>query len=118
MTDRDRLIKLFNSIDVMKIPTDNFREHLADYLIENGVIVMPCKVGDIAYTICCHGINKFSIRESIVNKIEIDEFLGFSYTEKIKGNKGIYCCYIMNPNDFGESIFFNKEEAEVALKER
>lgn len=38
---RDRLIELIHSIDVMKFPTENFTEHLADYLIENGVILTP-----------------------------------------------------------------------------
>ena len=56
MTDRDRLIELLKS-DLPNF-TNNVafwhNEHIgefADCLIENGVIVPPCKVGDIVYTI-------------------------------------------------------------------
>ena len=27
-------------------------EHIADYLIENGVVVPPCKVGGVVYSVC------------------------------------------------------------------
>ena len=46
---RDRLIELIHSIDVMKFPTENFTEHLADHLIENGVIMIPCVPKDDEY---------------------------------------------------------------------
>lgn len=46
---RDRLIELIHSIDVMKFPTENFTEHLADYLIANGAILPPCVPKDDEY---------------------------------------------------------------------
>ena len=43
MTDRDRLIKLLN-VDMSGCEGD-YAEEMADYLIKNGIIVPPCKVG-------------------------------------------------------------------------
>lgn len=39
MTQREKLIELIDKLDVMAIPTENFRHGLADYLIGNGVVV-------------------------------------------------------------------------------
>lgn len=39
MTDREKLYELIDSVDIMNIPTENFRHSLADYLISNGVTV-------------------------------------------------------------------------------
>lgn len=47
MTERDRLIELLNTY--MSGCDGDYAEELADYLIANGVIVPPCKVGDTAY---------------------------------------------------------------------
>lgn len=44
MSERDRLIELLNT-DMSGCDGD-YAEELADYLIANGVIVPPCKVGD------------------------------------------------------------------------
>ncbi len=51
MTDRERLLDLINQALLKMKPNFTF-EALADYLLENGVIVPPCKVGDIVYKIC------------------------------------------------------------------
>lgn len=49
MTDRDRLIELIEGWYAN--PTT---EYLADYLLANGVIIPPCKVGDkVAVRACC-----------------------------------------------------------------
>lgn len=39
MTDREKLYELIDSVDIMNIPTENFRHSLADYLLSNGVVV-------------------------------------------------------------------------------
>lgn len=46
---RDRLIKLIQ--DAVKGCAKHWAEIIADYLLENGVIVPPCKVGDTVYQI-------------------------------------------------------------------
>lgn len=52
---RDRLIKLIDdyihNVDVTKWYSEELDEGLADYLIENGVIVLPCKTGAKIYHI-------------------------------------------------------------------
>ena len=104
-SDRDRLIKLINSIDVMKIPTDNFREHLADYLIENGVIVPQCKVGDMVYRIAKDGK---TITKERVGAIHVE------YT--IDNGTGIYDVWWLKDYNIGVTTFLTREEAEAALK--
>ena len=52
---RERLIELlrdtFNYTKGVCIDFDEAVEINADYLLENGVIVPPCKVGDVVYRI-------------------------------------------------------------------
>lgn len=55
MTDRDRLIELINDFAMICQPncdkkiSCNFckEQHLADYLLANGVIVLPCQKGAV-----------------------------------------------------------------------
>lgn len=47
MTDRDRLVELLNA-GMSNFGID-YAEEMADYLIANGVICPPCKVGDTIY---------------------------------------------------------------------
>ena len=52
MTDRDRLIELILNRERVDLPLPiEYQEDLADYLLANGVIVPPCKVGDMVYRI-------------------------------------------------------------------
>lgn len=52
---KERLIELIiQSVDCC---ARNWAETIADYLLENGVVVLPCKVGDIVHSIgysTCH----------------------------------------------------------------
>lgn len=50
MTERERLIELLN-VDMSGCDGD-YAEEMADYLIANGVIVQPCKVGETVYSFC------------------------------------------------------------------
>ena len=96
-----------------RIPiNDNDIGNLADYLLANGGIVLPCKVGDMVYFV-----------------IEDDETEEGKYISKQQINdvstKGIFVsdslseenCECFVPfSDFGESAFHTEEEAERALK--
>ena len=66
---------------------------LADYLIEHGVIVLPCKVGDILY---CESAIKGHITHLKAPNLE---------------------WIVENRELFGKEIFLTREEAEKALKE-
>lgn len=55
---RDRLIELIKASELAHLEDTIMRPHtvssndfLADYLLKNGVIVLPCKVGDVVYYI-------------------------------------------------------------------
>lgn len=112
MTDRERLIekiKLSEKQELLDFLTADLDEaidmsggtqfngtveHLADYLLEHGVIVLPCKVGDI---LCCESVIKGHITYFEAPDLE---------------------WIVENRELFGKEIFFSGEEAEKALKER
>lgn len=113
---RDRLIELINEahcVDVWDYHTDDFKEpnpieELADYLLENGIIVPPCKVGDVVYYL--GGIYNRLIKSAIVEEI-------------ICNSSGVSDLLVTSENGvtFENSIdifYITKEEAENALKER
>lgn len=96
MTDREQLIALLmaGAGDCLGKGISLNCSKLADYLLEHGVIVLPCKVGDTLY---CESAIKGHIT-----------YLKAPDPEWIFENKEI----------FGKEIFLTREEAEKALKER
>lgn len=104
---RDRLIEL---IDEAINDEETSYSNIADYLLENGVIVPPCKVGDIVYVIEDWGY-KQEIKEKEVGVIVIKGTNDFSKElwEDVYG--GVICTFA----DFGKTVFLTKEEAEKYL---
>ena len=113
MTERERLIELLMQGDIAAAKQGVFNccmcrreaETIADYLLENGVIVPPCKVGDMVYIfergsyiipICGQGKPHWEIKI---------EKCSFKY-------------WLLDNHKFGVNMFFTREEAEKALKER
>ena len=70
-------------------------EYLADYLLANGVIVLPCKVGDTVYQIDAERVFKSKIKAFVYDTEN------FAFDERA----------------IGKSVFLTREEAEKALKE-
>ena len=75
MTDRDRLIELINHKQCYGSPVENgvksvSNETLADYLLANGVTVLPCKMGDTVFYIT--GIGHNLIKSAKIKEIIID----------------------------------------------
>lgn len=122
---RDRLIELLKHEFGTKVS-----EITADWLLANGVIVPPCKVGDVVYRLddivwhseCCdcehYYIGGFGDpsecgRTRLGNKhpdcIKI--------VEEVITQKDIYWS-LYSSSGFGKTVFLTKEEAEKALKER
>ena len=95
MTDRERLIDLMIDAKRTEPETGSFADYLADYLLEHGVIIPPCKVGDTVYSIEMRIVDKWV-------KYKVCE-IPFSLTLWENGWK---------------DIFLTREEAERALKER
>lgn len=117
MTERERLIELLKKkydhfCDQCGVNKDSrYTENLADYLLENGVVVLPCKVGDTVYEICERrrsGKWQKAIVERVVHGIEIgiDKIL----TARCGTTTYVYLSRL------GETVFLTREEAEKALK--
>ena len=97
----------------LKFWHDEHIGELADYLIANGVIAPPCKVGDTVYEFFdVRGF--YDINELIVTNIMVginpQKCVLFT-TSKRSGSTDRYfnAC-------FGKTIFFSREEAEKALR--
>ena len=92
---RERLIEILSKPIYPKVGVDP-AEVVADYLLDNGVIVPPCKVGDKVYQ-----TDGTRIYESEVRKIIYD-------TGHIA----------FDEDAIGKSVFLSRDEAEKALAER
>ena len=122
---RDRLIKLLMQGDIAASKQGVFNccmckreaEILADYLLENGVIVPPVKIGDTVYTNC--SMQGWYLRSKDRPYKAKVVYMGINGTKNFMNvvyEKGEY----MLSFDFdkiGKTVFLTREEAEKALKE-
>lgn len=117
MTDRDRLIKLLNeafikSDDNYGMPNTN---QVTDYLVANGVVVLPCNVFDDVYL-----IHNGAIEKCVVEGIHYTKKSSYvrlrPYHQDYLGNWSKY--FTPSIHSFVKTIFPTREEAEKALKER
>ena len=108
---RDRLIEL------LKEQPSRYSEDIADYLLENGVIVPPCKVGDTVYYFSenplCLSVQPYRIYEAEVVRI-VTVGLGTSLVIQIRNEYG--CTEIPDIRSWGITVFATREEAVQALK--
>ena len=132
---RERLIELICNCPSKIMGANMFLEKiaadLADYLIDNGVIVPPCKVGDKVYVIddvfyldsykpYIYHYTK-EVLEFMVRSISVScNSKGF-WTKKIricqvKNGKTTDHQHNINFDDIGKTVFLTREEAEKALK--
>lgn len=88
---------------------------LADYLIENGVIIPPCNVGDTVYEFFdVRGF--YDISEWIVENVVVSvNPLHFGLRCKVKDGKSQKT---WGSDDFGKTLFFTREQAEQKKQER
>ncbi len=108
---RDRLIELLRVPIYPKEGADP-AEVVADYLLDNGVIVPPCKVGDTVYMVTPGG------------KIHEKEVLGATMSFGLNLYDEIWTRWsflskdalVFKDLDIGKTVFFAREEAEQALK--
>lgn len=126
MTERERLVELlFNAETNGK----KIKERVADYLIANGVIVPPVKVGDTVYIkgealeISFMQMSKEETLYCIqLDCGERDCYVCPFYEDEVSW-EGEHDCrtygYIeFTASDIGKTVFLTREEAEKALKER
>ena len=113
---RDRLIELIRTgaykhevtIENYVIPTSDY---LADYLLANGVIVPPCKVGQTVYVISRYYTGSWEMYECSIDNITIYEkntFLSMSSKGKFTFGEEV--------SQIGKTVFLTREEAEQALR--
>lgn len=129
---RGRLVDLINDCRYMEGYGIDLVEKQADYLIENGVIVPPCKVGDTVWAIenVWHLDDKTTwtyhyekeVLEFMVRSISISCNSKGIWTKKfricqVKNGKTISHQRNIEFCDFGKTVFFTKAEAETKLKE-
>ena len=101
---KERLIELLNKkydhfCDQCGVNKDShYVENLADYLLENGVIVPPCKVGDTIYMI-----------------VEKRAKVTREYFRFVKKTKLTFLNLERVLEAFGKTVFLTKEEAQKAL---
>lgn len=106
MTERDRLIHIIMSLNKPTISLQTAMD-ITDAMIENGVIVPPCKVGDIVWYIT--GIHRTIIKSAIVEELIIN----------CNGVSDLFVTSDTGAFENSADIFYlTKEEAEKALKER
>lgn len=110
MNEREKLIELLENWGNKE--NDGVRaESIADYLLENGVIVPPVKVGDIVYKIV-ETYPKSYIKGTPVGVIVLKETNDFSKELW----EDVYGGVIGSFADIGKTVFLTKEEAEKALE--
>lgn len=88
--------------------------HIADHLLANGVVCLPCKVGDKTFLLLEKISGGYDIIESKCMKI-VDNGYGKDFSMFFDcveiGNTLEFDIY-----DFGKTVFLTREEAERALK--
>ncbi len=105
---RDRLKHLIDDLGIDIILTEDEKQHIADYLINGGVIVPPCKVGDIVYTINRRHPKKWKVH--FIGYNSQGEFKMHIATEKFTEMLEVWDYAI------GKTVFLTREEAEKALE--
>lgn len=107
---RERLIELIIDKLIIQafdngeyIETEVNVDEIADYLIENGVVVLPCKVGDVVYRI----YTRAWIGEDVVREVVVSENGVFYIDDKGR---------MTSCNKFGKTVFLTREDAEAKLK--
>ena len=125
---KDKLIELIRNAPRFEFPSGSRAQgrtyqtsaNLADYLIANGVFVLPCKVGDTVYII--ENRDMLGIDPSVCSVVE-DEIYEMGYGRTQSGElKWLFLVYESGEDfyddEIGKFVFLTKEEAEKALAER
>ena len=108
---RDRLVELLEQAHKDGCFADI---SVADHLIANGVIVPPCNIGDVVYSI--------RTDTKVIYSCSVCEFIINKHFENIHKECKVYIIEdgrftYFDFSSFGKTVFFTKEEAEQKLKE-
>lgn len=111
MYDKERLIELLSDVDMVKLCFDGVHyveidyDRAAEYLLANGVIVLPCKIGDTVWAIRDFKGIKHP-QEGIVSDMYFTNDMSLHIVVK----------YVAR-GKFGKTVFLTREEAEAKLQE-
>lgn len=101
---RERLVELLDNLPNGELLTKD----VADYLMSNNVVVLPCKVGDTVYRVAKHrGVWEVLPREVVSITYRLDHLYRL-----------VFEIFSTEYDRLGKTVFLTREEAENALKER
>jgi hypothetical protein len=114
---RDRLIDLIESSRYWGSGTS---EEIADYLLANGVIVSPVKVGDIVFAKqkWDEFVTEYQVTNFFISQNKKGEWAKKYCAMKFFDGKTIYWRLNFSFDEIGKTVFLTREEAENALAER
>ena len=115
---REKLVKLLKTSPTRNGYTD--LGDIADHLIANGVVVLPCKIGDKVYVNYIYGRNKIITDSQMVCSIEqtvgVNDESYWKVCVKQVIEKGYIVYHEYTEDDFGKTVFLTREEAEASLR--
>lgn len=119
---RDRLIELIkkakHSWSLSTMVDCDFETWIADYLLENGVIVPHCMVGDTVYVVRNPYASSLTLNKVVEGEVVSIHYHEFGlFTRVLFGGPKINGCRDYNfERELGKTVFLTEEEAERALK--
>lgn len=118
MDVREKLVKLLKTSPTRNGYTD--LGDIADHLIANGVVVLPCKIGDKVYVNYIYGRNKIITDSQMVCSIKqtvgVNDESYWKVCVKQVIEKGYIVYHEYTEDDFGKTVFLTREEAEASLR--
>lgn len=112
MNDRDRLTELIEQAEGLKNNDFPSVEEIADYLLANGVIVLPCYIGQEVWYLSEHFNGSVEIEKGKISMLQ--QKADKSWKFRFSHNSSVWDFKI---DDIGVRYFLTKEEAEEKLKE-
>lgn len=113
MNQKERLVEVLkNAHDEQKyLTSDKSINAIADYLLEQGVIVPPCKVGQTLYS-----IQGFDGKPEQCEPYTVTDITIYENTITIHIQDEWLFVRNMYPDDIGKTVFTSREDAEKALR--
>ena len=109
MTERERLIELLNKSCEERGWMMNGAGIIADYLLANGVIVPPCRVGQELYFIkTFFSLADDPLKQKVCGMKTYSDDMKFTFVTASQR------CF--DEDKLGKTVFLTREEAERALK--
>lgn len=111
---RDRLIELLKECVLLDVPPEYQTNinYIADHLLTNGVVVLPCKIGETLYD-----AREFFYKADAPDLYEMkSDDICVEKDSKSGKYRFIYDDAYVSYDEIGKTVFLTKEEAEQALK--